>query len=67
MELLPYPILTNVLELISTSSEESDCGLVRQKTLDVLFRAISAEGALLILPDKTTFSTYMMMSKKVQE
>jgi DNA-binding CsgD family transcriptional regulator/PAS domain-containing protein len=58
MELLPYPILTNVLELISASSEQSDCGLVRQQALDVLFRTISADGALLILPDKTTFSTY---------
>ncbi len=61
MELLPYPILTNVLEVISASSENSDCGLARQKALDVLFRAISAEGALLVLPDKTTFSTYVLM------
>lgn len=60
MELLPNTILTNVLELISASSKESDYGLVNRKTLDVLFRAISAEGALLILPDKTTFSTYTM-------
>jgi DNA-binding CsgD family transcriptional regulator len=61
MELLPYPILTNVLEVISASSEYPDCRLVRQKALDVLFRAISAEGAILILPDKMTFSTYVMI------
>ncbi len=61
MDLLPYPILNNVLEVISASSEYSDCGLVRRKALDVLFRAISAEGAILILPDKTTFSSYVMI------
>jgi DNA-binding CsgD family transcriptional regulator/PAS domain-containing protein len=60
MDSLPYSILTNVLEVISASSECSDCGLARQKTLDALFSAISAEGALLILPDKTTASTYVM-------
>jgi DNA-binding CsgD family transcriptional regulator/PAS domain-containing protein len=52
--------MNNVLEVISASSECSDCGIARQKTLDALFRAISAEGALLILPDKTTASTYVM-------
>lgn len=61
MELLPYPILTNVLDVINASSEYSDSGLVRQKALDVLFRTISAEGAILILPDKTTFSSYVML------
>jgi DNA-binding CsgD family transcriptional regulator/PAS domain-containing protein len=60
MDALPYPIMTNVLEVISASSENSDCSIARQKTLDVLFRAISAEGALLVLPDKTTASTYVM-------
>jgi DNA-binding CsgD family transcriptional regulator len=60
MDVLPYPILTNVLEIISASSENSDCGIARQKTLDALFRAISAEGALLILPDKTTSSTHVL-------
>lgn len=61
MDALPYPILNNVLEVISASSEYSDCALARQKTLDVLFRAISAEGAILILPDHMTFSTYVMI------
>lgn len=61
MDSLPYPILTNVLEAISASSEYSDCSLVRQKTLDVLFRTISAEGAILILPDITSFSTYVVL------
>jgi DNA-binding CsgD family transcriptional regulator len=61
MDLLPYPILTNVLEVINASSQHPDCGLVKQKALDVLFRAISAEGAILILPDNTTYSTYVMI------
>ncbi len=61
MESLPYPILTNVLDVISASSEYSDCGLVKQKALDVLFRTIAAEGAILVLPDKTTYSTYVMI------
>jgi DNA-binding CsgD family transcriptional regulator len=61
MNSLPYPILTNVLDVISASSEYTDYSLVRQKTLDVLFRTVSAEGAILILPDKTTFSTHVMI------
>lgn len=61
MDTLPYPILTNVLEVISASSEYSDCGLVEQKALDMLFRAISAEGAILILPDRTTSSTQVLI------
>jgi DNA-binding CsgD family transcriptional regulator/PAS domain-containing protein len=61
MDCLPYPILTNVLEVINASSKYSDCSLFRQKALDILFRTISAEGAVLVLPDKTTFSSYVMI------
>jgi DNA-binding CsgD family transcriptional regulator/PAS domain-containing protein len=61
MDSLPYPILTNLLEVISASSEYSDYGLVRKKTLNALFRAISAEGAILILPDRATCSTHVMI------
>ncbi len=67
MDSLPYPIMTNVLEVISASSEYPDCGLVRQKALDVLFRTISAEGAILILPDITTFSSYVMVKNLDQK
>jgi DNA-binding CsgD family transcriptional regulator len=67
MDSLPYPIMNNVLEVISASSEYSDCALARQKTLDALFRAISAEGAVLILPDNTTFSTYVMIKNLDQK
>jgi len=61
MDSLPYPILTNVLEVINASSEYADYSLVRQKALDMLFRSITAEGVILILPDKTTFSTHVMI------
>ena len=61
MELMPYPILSNVLEVISATSESSDSGLARKKALDVLFRAISAEGAILVLPDKTTHTSNVMI------
>ena len=61
MNSLPYPILTNVLDVISASSEKSDFSLVRQKALDVLFRSIAAEGAILILPDKMRFSSHVMI------
>jgi DNA-binding CsgD family transcriptional regulator/PAS domain-containing protein len=61
MNSLPYPILTNVLDVISASSEYADFSLVRQKALDVLFRTISAEGAILILPDQTAFSSRVMI------
>jgi DNA-binding CsgD family transcriptional regulator len=61
MDTLPYPILTNVLDVISASSRYSDYGLVKQKALDMLFRAISAEGAILILPDRTTLSTQVLI------
>ena len=67
MNSLPYPILTNVLDVISASSEYADCGLVRQKTLDVLFRTINAEGAILILPNKTTFSSHVMVKNLDQK
>jgi DNA-binding CsgD family transcriptional regulator/PAS domain-containing protein len=61
MDYLPSPILTNVLELISASSEYPDCSLVRQKALDVLFRTISTEGAIFVLPDNNPVSSYVMI------
>jgi DNA-binding CsgD family transcriptional regulator/PAS domain-containing protein len=61
MNLLPYHILTDILEVINAASEYSDCGFARRKALDVLFRTISAEGAILILPDKTTSTSYVMV------
>ncbi len=61
MDYLPAPILTNLLEVISASSEHSDCTLVRQKALDVLFRTISTDGAIFILPDKSALSAYIML------
>lgn len=61
MDSLPYPIMTNVLEVINASSEYPDHTLVRQKTLDVLFRTLSAEGAIFILPDENALSTYIMV------
>lgn len=61
MDYLPSNILTNVLEVISASSESPDCSLVRQKALDVLFRTISTEGAIFVLPDKDVFSSFVMI------
>ena len=61
MDYLPSPILTNVLEVISASSEYPDCRLVRQKALDVLFRTISTEGAIFILPDNNPLSSYVLI------
>ncbi len=61
MDYLPSHILTNILEVISASSEYPDCSLVRQKALDVLFRTIATEGAIFILPDKNTFSSFVMI------
>lgn len=64
---LPYPVMTNVLEVINASSASSDGGLVRQKALNVLFRTISAEGAILILPDNTALSSYVMIKNLDQK
>lgn len=61
MDNLTTPILTNVLEVINASSENPDGSLIRQKALDVLFRTISTEGAIFVLPDKSTLSTYVMI------
>jgi DNA-binding CsgD family transcriptional regulator len=58
---LPPPIMTHVLDVINASSEYSDSGLVTQKAFDLLFRTISAEGAILILPDQTSFSSHVMI------
>jgi DNA-binding CsgD family transcriptional regulator/GAF domain-containing protein len=51
MDKLPPPILTDVLEVISTANESMDYRLVRQKALDALFRTIPSEGAIFFLPD----------------
>ena len=61
MDYLPSPILTNVLELISASSEYPDCSLVREKALDILFRTISTEGAIFVLPDNNPVSSYVLI------
>ena len=61
MESLPHPILTDVLEVISTASESLDCNLVRQKALDALFHSFSAEGAIFFLPDGNERFTGIMI------
>ncbi len=61
MDYLPAPILTNVLEVINASSEHPDCSFIRQKALNVLFRTISTDGAIFIMPDRNTLSTYVMI------
>jgi len=61
MDYLPTPILSDLLEVISASSENPDCSLVRQKALDVLFRTISTDGAIFVLPDKSMLSAYVML------
>lgn len=61
MDNLPTPILTNVLEVISASSESLDCHLVRQKALDALYKTIFAEGAIFFLPDGNSLFTYIML------
>jgi len=61
MDRLPYPILTNVLEVISAANESLDCKLVRQKALDALFHTISAEGAIFFLPDGNGRFTYIII------
>ena len=52
MDKLPYPILTDVLEVISAANESLDCRQVRQKALDFLFHTISSEGGIFFLPDE---------------
>jgi len=61
MDKLPYPILTNVLEVISAANESLDCRLVRQKALDALFHTISAEGAIFFLPDGNGLLTFIIL------
>lgn len=61
MDKLPYPVLTNVLEVISAANESLDCKLVRQKALDALFHTISAEGAIFFLPDGNGRFTYIII------
>lgn len=55
-----HSVFYDVLEVISASSECSDGSLVREKVLDVLFRAITAEKAVLILSDPMTLSSHVM-------
>lgn len=61
MDKLPPPILTDVLEVISTANESMDYGLVRQKTLDALFRTIPSEGAIFFLPDSKGQYTHIKL------
>ncbi|MFC1884603.1 response regulator transcription factor [Thermodesulfobacteriota bacterium] len=61
MDRLNYPILTNVLEVISAASESLDCRMVRLKALDALLEAISAEGAIFFLPDGNAQFTNIMI------
>ena len=61
MDDLPYAIMTNVLEIINASSELPDYNLVRQKTLDVLFRSLTAEGAIFVLPDQNALSHCVLL------
>lgn len=61
MEKLPYPILTDVLEVISAANESLDCGRVRQKALDLLFQTIDSEGAIFFLPDEQGNLTYIII------
>lgn len=61
MENLPYPILTDVLDVISAANESKDCDLVRWKVLDALFHAISAEGGIFFLPDGKGFLTNIVL------
>jgi len=61
MDSLPVPILTDVLDVISTSNESLDSRLVRQKTLDALFRTIRSEGAIFFLPDGSGQYTHITL------
>ena len=61
MDRLPYPILSDVLEVISVAGESSNGRLVREKALDALFHTISAEGAVFFLPDGNGSFTYVML------
>jgi len=53
MDKLPYPVLTDVLEVISTASKSVDGKLVRQKALHAFFHSISSEGGIFFLPDRS--------------
>ncbi len=61
MDNLPYPVLTDVLEVISAANESLDRQLVREKALDALFHMISAEGAIFFLPDGKGLFTYILL------
>ncbi len=61
MDSLPIPILTDVLDVISTSNESLDSRLVRQKSLDALFRTIPSEGAIFFLPDGSGQYTHITL------
>ena len=51
MDKLPYPVLTDVLEVISAASESLDGKMVRKKALHAFFHTISSEGGIFFLPD----------------
>lgn len=51
MDKLPYPVLTDVLKVISAANESLDGKLVRQKALHAFFHSIASEGAIFFLPD----------------
>jgi DNA-binding CsgD family transcriptional regulator len=51
LDRLPYQMLTNVLEVISTANDSLDGRLVRKKALNALYRTISAEGGIFFMPD----------------
>jgi DNA-binding CsgD family transcriptional regulator len=61
MNLLPHHIISNVLEVISASEWDPDGDSIKQKALDVLFRTISTDGAVFILPDDIALPTYVLV------
>ena len=62
MEKLPYPILTNVLEVISAANESLDRQLVRQKALDALFTTLfPLKGRFSFYRTETDYSPYILL------
>lgn len=61
MDKLSYPILTNVLEVISAANDSLDCVQVRRKAMDAMIQTIPANGVIFFLPDGNGQFTYILI------
>jgi len=60
-------MLKHVLEVIHTTNRCADCGLIRNKILDVFFNGFENNGAIFFLPDSDGVFSDIMLSSNLDE